>query len=75
MKRNNLCEWNPLYKRPVFFDEEAGNCDNPIKWGVGFSRAEWMLCDKCVKLPVFKRFKFRTKIEPKPILVKDDFEL
>lgn len=73
MKRNNLCEWNPLFQRPVFLENESGNCDNPIKWGVGFNKTQWILCEQCSQLPIFKRFQFKIEIQPKPQLLKDDF--
>lgn len=71
------CEWNPLYNRPKFYEEEAGNCENPIKWGIGFSKAQWFLCNDCVKLPEFKKeiFKFKQKVENKLQCTKDEFEL
>jgi hypothetical protein len=69
------CEWNPLHKRPNLGNDEPGSCKNPVAWGVGFSKAQWFLCNKCVKLPIFKRFKFKEKREPKLQCIEDDFEL
>ena len=71
----NLCEWNPLYNRPRFHDNEVGNCHEPVAWGVGFQRTQWKLCNECVKLPVFNQFKFKEKVEPKPQCVEDNFQL
>lgn len=52
------CEWNPDQNRALFNDEEP---HAKAVWCVG-AKGEWHLCDKCVNLSVFKKYRRRHRL-------------
>ena len=57
------CEWNPKinarYKEPFVSHAKATHyVGSPVRKGY----SPWAICDNCLKLPKFKRFKYVLKI-------------
>lgn len=52
------CEYNPEAKRAAYGFEVHG----PAEWIVGHD-GKWRLCDSCARLPEFKRYRTRKRIE------------
>lgn len=65
-----LTEHGRQFKGKIDKSEDVIYCDNCFKegkpifatWILG-KKGQWRLCDKCVTLPKFKRFKIRKRIE------------
>lgn len=53
------CEWNPEKSEPT---ESKKLSHAEATWIVG-AKGQWRLCDKCVELPEFKRYRVRKRIE------------
>lgn len=67
----SLCEWDPEHSRPaqITFSnpngclktEEHHGCQNEARISVGRD-GKWHLCEMCAALPVFDKFKKRTRL-------------
>ena len=61
------CEWNPIKNRAAIKSDKS-HADST--WIIG-TKNKWSLCDDCVILPKFKRFKKR--IQSKKLSMMENF--
>ena len=61
---NDGCFWCPEEDRPAY-DTDVHYQTVPAAVIVG-ANVTWRLCEECAKLPRFRRFRSRRKIERKP---------
>lgn len=54
------CGYNPTAKRASYADEYHAKAT----WVVGHA-GKWYLCDECVKLPEFKNYQIKEKLNDK----------